>query len=154
MPSFEQPEGALATEAQAIANFKKLTLMVAGAAAKYEMDGKINLKEQQELVLFIADMLIDLYLAESALLRVQKMLSNKSTEKISYYENMLKLFIHDAQYRMTKNANDALASFARGDEQKVLFMGVKRFAKYPYQPVMQLRKSISDKMIAENQYCF
>lgn len=73
MPSFDQPEGELAIEAQAIENFKKLTLMVAGAAAKYEMDGKINLKEQQELVLFIADMMLDLYLAESAFLRVQKM---------------------------------------------------------------------------------
>ncbi len=154
MPSLEQPEGYLALEQRTVSDFKKLLLMVAGAAAKYEMDGKLNLREDQEIVLFIADMMIDLYLAESGMLRILKMKQNNSRDNIELYENMLKIWLQQVQANMVKNATDALASFAAGDEQRVLLMGVKRFAKYPPQPVVQLRKDISDCLIKAGRYCF
>ena len=73
MPGFGQPEGTYGHEKEAIKNFKKIVLMVAGAAAKMQMDGQLNLKEEQEILMNIADMLIDLYQAESLLLRVEKL---------------------------------------------------------------------------------
>lgn len=72
MPSMERLEGEYAEEAKAISDFKKIILMTAGGAAKMQMDGKLNLKEEQELLMNCADMLIDLFAAESMLLRVKK----------------------------------------------------------------------------------
>lgn len=67
------PEGDYGLERRTIKDFRKMVLMVAGAAVKYQMDGKHDLKVQQEILMNIADMIIDLYLSESILLRVQKL---------------------------------------------------------------------------------
>lgn len=128
--------------------------MVAGAAVKYQMDGKHELKDQQELLMNVADMMIDLYNAESVLLRLQKLSSRKTEEEMSIYEAIMKVFFWDAQSRLVKNAQDALASFATGDELKIMLMGVKRFARYEPVNVKELRRSIAGKMIAANEYCF
>ena len=72
MPSFDKPEGVYGEEEKAIKEFKKAILMAAGAAAKLQMEGQLDLKEEQEIVMNVADMMIDTFLAESLLLRVQK----------------------------------------------------------------------------------
>ena len=154
LPDMSQPEGRYGKEIRSAKDFKKMTLMVAGAAVKYQMDGKHELKDQQELLMNVADMMIDLYNAESVLLRLQKLSSRKTEEEMSIYEAIMKVFFWDAQSRLVKNAQDALASFATGDELKIMLMGVKRFARYEPVNVKELRRSIAGKMIAANEYWF
>ncbi|MBK6930537.1 MAG: acyl-CoA dehydrogenase family protein [Saprospirales bacterium] len=155
MPSFEKTGGEYAEEFRAIADFKKIALMTAGAAAKMQMDGKLNLKDEQEVLLNCADMLIDLFIAESLLLRVQKLAQRADkAQPQAVYDAMLQVFLHDATARMTKNATDALASFAEGDLLKTFLMGLKRFTKYPPVNVKEGRRRIAAALREANGWCF
>jgi alkylation response protein AidB-like acyl-CoA dehydrogenase len=137
-------------EAKALNDFKKLVLMVAGAAAKYQMDGKHDLKNEQEILMNIADMTIDLYMSESLWLRLKKL--GEDHEKFDVYQAILKTFFHDAQFRMRKNASDALASFAEGDEARIMQMGIQRFTQYPVQNVKEQRRIVAEDLIKANTY--
>jgi hypothetical protein len=155
MPSFEKLEGPYAEERRAVGDFKKIVLMTAGAAAKMQMDGKLNLKEEQEILMNCADMLTDLFLAESALLRVEKLAQRSDKpQPQEVYDAILQVFLHDATARMTKNATDALASFAEGDLLKTFLMGLKRFTKYPPINVKEKRRLIARALLQANGWCF
>ncbi|MEM9887102.1 MAG: acyl-CoA dehydrogenase family protein [Bacteroidota bacterium] len=154
MPGFGQPEGAYGQEQKAIKDFKKIILMVAGAAAKMQMDGQINLKEEQEVLMNVSNILTDTFLAESLLLRIQK-IEAEGVGRVdqSVYDAILKTFLHDATARIQKEATDALVSFAEGDLLKTFLMGLKRFTKYPPVNVKQSRRTIASALIAANAYC-
>jgi len=154
MPSMERLEGDYAQEIKAVSDFKKVILMVAGGAAKMQMDGKLNLKEEQEVLMNCADMFIDLYAAESMLLRVQKLVGMKKEQPQEVYDAMLQVFIHDATARMTRNATDALASFAEGDLLKTFLLGVKRFTKYPPVNVKVKRRLVAEALRKAGGWCF
>ncbi|MBU6340995.1 MAG: acyl-CoA dehydrogenase family protein [Bacteroidetes bacterium] len=154
MPSFEKLEGPYAEETKAISDFKKIALMTAGAAAKMQMDGKLNLKEEQEILMNCADMLIDLFAAESMLLRVQKLQNLPKPQPQEIYDAMLQVYFHETTARFTKNATDALASFAEGDLLKTFLMGLKRFTKYPPVNVKAKRRQIAEVLLKENAWCF
>ena len=153
MPDMSQPEGHYGEEVRTIANFKKLILMVAGAAAKQQMDGHLNLKGEQEIIMNVADMLGDLLQAESTLLRVQKMREQgQGKQDIEVYDAVLRTYLHDVNAAMMKNATDAVASFVEGDLLRTFTMGIKRFTKYPPQNVKANRRRIADVLIAANDY--
>ena len=154
MPSFDKPEGPYAEEHKAIKDFKKAVLMVAGAAAKMQMDGQLNLKEEQEILMNVSDMLLDMFLAESTLLRVEKLSHMDTAVDQSVFDAILKTFITDATARIHKNGTDALVSFAEGDLLRTMLMGLKRFTKYTPTNVKTARRLIADKMINVNEYCF
>lgn len=155
MPGFETLEGQYAQERKAIKDFKKIILMVAGAAVKMQMDGKLNLEKEQELLMNIADLITDTYNAESLFLRVDK-LNTKGGGKIDQkvYDAMLSITINDTTHKMVKNATDALASFAQGDLLKTLLMGLKRYSKYPPVNVKESRRVIAAALIDKNAWCF
>lgn len=155
MPSMERPSGAYAEEKQALKDFKKILLMVAGGAAKMQMDGKLNLKDEQEILMNTADIMVDIFNAESLLLRVEK-LNDISDKKIAQetYDAILQVFLSDATARISKNATDAISSFAEGDLLKTFLMGLKRFTKYPPVNVKEKRRHIADTMLQHNGYCF
>jgi alkylation response protein AidB-like acyl-CoA dehydrogenase len=155
MPSFDKPEGAYAEEKKAVKDFKKAVLMTAGAAAKMQMDGELNLKDEQEIIMNVSDMLLDVFLAESMLLRVEKLsqMSNKPQDQ-ELYDTMLKIYMTDATARIHKNGTDALVSFAEGDLLRTMLMGLKRFTKYTPTNVTKGRRMIADTLIAANEYCF
>jgi len=152
MPDRSEPEGMFGYEERAIAHFKKTMLMVAGAAVKYQMDGKHDLRHEQQIVMQIADIAIDTFLAESLLLRVQKLTSGNDGQDTTVAEAILRLFIHEAQSRISREATDALASFATGDELTIMLKGVSRFSKYPVQNVKVLRRKIAAKCIDQGKY--
>ena len=155
MPSMERLEGPYAEETKAVADFKKVILMTAGGAAKMQMDGKLNLKEEQEIIMNCADMMIDLFAAESLLLRVRKLSEiQENAQPQEVYDAMLQVFLHDATARMTKNATDGIASFAEGDLQKTFLMGLKRFNKYPAVNVKEKRRLIADAVLKAGGWCF
>lgn len=147
------PEGVYGAEVKAVGDFKKAILMVVGAAAKAQMDGKLDLKEEQEIVMNVSDMLADLLVAESTLLRLQKLRENgKATQPQEVLDAVLKTFIHDANARVAKNGLDAVASFAEGDLLNTFVAGIRRFTAYPPQNVKALRRVVADYCIAANAY--
>ncbi len=154
MPSLSKPEGAYGEEMAALKDFKKILLMVAGAAAKQQMDGKLNLKEEQEIVMNVADIIIDTYLAESLLLRVQKLAERGREIPQDIYDAILRVFFHDVQSRIQKNAVDALGSFAEGDLLRIMVMGLKRYTKYPPVNVRELRRKIAALLLERDGYAF
>ncbi|TVR88053.1 MAG: acyl-CoA dehydrogenase [Saprospirales bacterium] len=149
MPSFEKPSGKWAAETIAVENMKKIFLLTSGAAVKYQMDGKHDLRNEQMVLTNIADILIDMFVAESLLLRVQKSVVEENEE---LYRAILSTTISDAQYRISKNAKDALHSFASGDELRVMSMGVDRFTKYPHPNIRENRELIAAKLVNANAY--
>ena len=155
MPSMERPSGKYGEELQALKDFKKIILMVAGGAAKMQMDGKLNLKEEQEILMNTADLMVDVFNAESLLLRVEKLndiADKKNNQEV--YDAMLQVFFADATARIHKFATDAIASFAEGDLLRTFLMGLKRFTKYPAVNVKEKRRLIADTMLESNSYCF
>jgi len=155
MPSMERAEGAYAEEYKAVRDFKKIILMTAGGAAKMQMDGKLNLKDEQEILMNCADMMMDLFTAESMLLRVDKLREVYSKpQPQALYDAMLQVYFHDVTARMAKNATDALASFTEGDLLKTFLMGVKRFTKYPTVNVKENRRTVAGALRAANGWCF
>ena len=153
MPSREIPEGKFGQEQLAITNFKKILLMVAGAAAKYQMDGKHDLRNEQQIVTHIADIAMDVFVAESLLLRANKLAGrNEDPERMKLIDAILRTYIHDTQHRIMKSATDALASFASGDELSIMLKGVKRFTKYPVVNVKEQRNLLADAAIAADGF--
>ena len=153
MPSFEQATGTYGNEIKAVKDFKKIVLMVAGAAAKMQMEGQLNLRAEQEILSNLADMMIDLYNAESLLLRTMKLADRDDKaagQKV--YDSILRTYITDANFRIQKNATDALTGFAEGDLLKTLLMGLKRFTKYTPANVKACRRTIAAHLIAANGY--
>ena len=152
MPSLTKTEGVFGAEVDAVKNMKKISLMVAGAAAKYQMDGVLNLKTDQEVAMNIADIMMDTFTAESMLLRLQKLESMGLSTELPM--QMTQVFFHDAISRIAKAATDALCSFAEGDALRMMLNGVKRFAKYEAINVMKARRNVAAKLIEANKFCF
>lgn len=120
-----------------------------------QMDGKLNLQTEQEILMNIADMMAETFNSEATLLRVHKLAN--MTDKLQaqeVYDAVLKVHFADATARMGKWANDALCSFAEGDLLKTFLMGLKRFTKYPPVNVKNARRLIAKAMIDKNEYCF
>ena len=152
MPVKSTEDGPWAAEHTAISHFKKNMLLVAGAAVKYQMDGKHDLNESQEIVMRIADIGIDCFVAESLLLRAEKLSAGNFQQPAEVIKAITQLFISEAQHRIQKHATDALMGFATGDELLIMVKGVKRFSQYPAINSIQARRIIADHLIAGNGY--
>ena len=151
IPDFgNEEEGEFAKEIKYINNFKKAILMVAGAAVQKLM---MQLEKEQEVLMNIADMAIEVFHAESALLRVIK-LSNKQSDDVNIYADMMRTYVYDAADRINKSGKDALNSFAEGDELRMMHIGLKRFTKVEPFNSKEARRRIANKMIDANEYCF
>ena len=152
VPEFGADDTTLfAIEKKYIKNFKKAILMVAGSAAQKLM---MELSKEQEILMNIADMLIDLYVAESLQLRVEKLVSIKGEAAAKEQLDIMRVFINDAADRIFKNGKDAVTSYAEGDEMRMMLMGLKRFTKTEAFNVKEARRRVAAKLIAENKYCF
>lgn len=152
VPDFNsEEEGLFSTEVKTIRNFKKAILMIAGAAVQKLM---MQLEKEQEILMNVADMLIDLYAAESMLLRVQKLYMMKGETEAAIYGDMLKVYMTDIADKLNKNGKTAISSFSDGDEMRMMLLGLKRFTKYELTNTKDARRRIAAKMIAENGYCW
>ena len=141
----------LDAEKKYIINFKKATLLVAGAAVQKLM---MQLAKEQEVLMNIADMMIELYIGESLYLRVSKMVGMRGEAACSIQLDMLRTFLCDSSDRLHKSGKDAINSFAEGDEQRMLLMGLKRFTKVSPMNVKDSRRRIAAKLLEENRFCF
>ena len=154
IPSFETPDYSelFAEEKEMIAKLKKVFLMVAGSAIqKYGPD----LEQHQQLLLAAADILNEIYMAESTLLRTEKNAKRFGQKEQEAQIAMAQLYLYNAVEIIAKNGKEAIISFAEGDEQRMLLMGLKRFTKYQNYPnVIALRDLIAEKLKSEGKYCF
>ncbi len=152
VPEFgEEPTGVLAKEMKAIQNAKKAILMTAGMAVQKFMQ---KLADEQEVIMNLTDMLIEVYTSESAILRTQKLAMMKSEADLQPYVDMTRVYVSDAMERINVYGKHAIASFAEGDELKLLTLGLKRFTKFDLVNTTKLRRNIADRMIEANGYCF
>jgi len=153
IPDFNAAEedGLFSKEKKYIANFKKAVLMVAGAAVQKLMQ---QLGKEQEVLMNLADMLIELYASESIQLRVEKLVGMRGEEACKEQLDMMRVYISDAAEKISKAGKEALNAFADGDERKMMMMGLKRFTKTDDFNTTQARRNVAAKLIAENKYCF
>ena len=152
IPDFGEPDTTLFVEEKNIvANFKKAVLMVAGAAAQKLM---MQLAKEQEVLMNVADMVIECYVAESVLLRTEKMVAMKGEANCQLQLDMMRTFIYEASERIHKAGKDALYSFAEGDEQRMMLMGMRRFTKVAPKSYKEMRQRIATSLIEANEYCF
>ncbi|HTL82767.1 MAG TPA: acyl-CoA dehydrogenase family protein [Bacteroidia bacterium] len=152
IPDFGAPDDSLfAAEKRAISGFKKAILMVAGAAVQKLM---MQLAKEQEILMNVADMLIELYTCESVQLRVEKLVAMKGEANCAIQLDMMRTEIYDAADRINKAGKDAINSFAEGDEQRMMLMGLKRFTKVDPFNVKEARQRIAQKLIEQNKYCW
>ena len=154
IPSFETPDYSelFAEEKEMIGKLKKAFLMVAGAAVqKYGPD----LDAHQQLLIAAADILIEIYMAESTLLRTEKLAKKQGEAVVQEQIAMAKLYLYKAVDVVTQKGKESVISFAEGDEQRMMLMGLRRFTKYTNMPnIIGLREVITTKLVAENNYCF
>jgi alkylation response protein AidB-like acyl-CoA dehydrogenase len=152
IPDFGSDEdGAFSKEIKYINNFKKAILMTAGAAVQKLM---MSLDKEQEVLMNIADMAIETYHTESALLRVMKLVEKQGEEATSLEIDMMRTYLYDAADKINKAGKDALNSFAEGDELRMMHIGLKRFTKVEPFNTKEARRRICNKMLTENKYCY
>ncbi|MBG6061626.1 alkylation response protein AidB-like acyl-CoA dehydrogenase [Flavobacterium sp. CG_9.1] len=154
IPSFETPDYSelFAEEKEMIAKLKKVFLMVAGGAVqKYGPD----LDAHQQLLMAASDILIEIYMAESTILRTEKLAKKEGEAKVQEQIAMAKLYLYKAVDIVTQKGKESVISFAEGDEQRMMLMGLRRFTKYTNMPnIVGLREAITTKLVVENAYCF
>ena len=153
VPSFESIDTSelFAMEKDLVHKLKKVFLMVGGKAAMSLQD---RIEDEQEIMMNLADVMIEIYAAESVLLRTEKLVSLRGEAACAAQIAMTKIYLYEAIDKVEAAAKEAIVSFAKGDEQKVLLMGLKRFTKPDFINPKELRRQVADVMIAEGKYPF
>src|SRR5258705_1161459 len=152
IPDFgAEDDTAFAKEKKLVSNLKKAILMTAGAAVQKLM---MKIEGEQEVLMNIADMAIETFNAESVLLRVMKIVDQQGEAASQHHLNIMRTYLYDAADKVNKSGKDAINSFAEGDEQRMILMGLKRFTKAEPLNSKETRRAIADKMIGEGKYCF
>ncbi len=144
--------GDYALEQQAVANFKKVLIMLLGTAAQQAMSGQLNLKTEQEILMNLADIITEIFNAEGILMRVRKIAESYPDKDINLYNAILRTHLHDATSRVTKQATDAISSFIAPEMQASFISGLRKFTKYPLQNIKENRRMIAGVLIAEGEY--
>ena len=149
--SIEEEEGLFVAEKKVLRNLKKAALMVAGAAVQ---KFTTSLSGEQEILMNIADMAIEIYVAESVLLRVEKLTGIKGEAAVDLQKQMALVYLHEAVEKVNNAGRAAVTSFGEGDELRGMLMGLKRFTKIEPINLKNARRQIADAMVAENKYIF
>ena len=154
IPSFDTPDFSelFAEEKDLIVKLKKAFMMVAGSAVQ---KFGTELDSHQQILMAASDMLIEIYMAESTILRTEKLAKKEGADKVKEQIAMAQLYLYQAVDIVTQKGKEAIISFVEGDEQRMMLMGLRRFTKYTNMPnVVALKETITSKLVAENEYCF
>jgi hypothetical protein len=153
IPNFgaTEEDGVFAKEKKALSNLKKAGLMVAGSAVQKFM---AKLSDEQEILMNLADMLIEGYIAESVLLRVEKLIGLRGEKECEIQKEMAILYLHYAMEQGASNGRQAIMAFAEGDELRLMLMGLKRFTKIDPYNLNAARRKVADFVIEKGEYPF
>ncbi len=153
IPDFgvSEDEGLFAKEKKALRNLKKAGLMISGAAVQKFMQ---KLADEQEILMNLADMLIEGYVAESALLRVEKLIGLRGEENCAIQTDMMRIYLYEAVENASRVAKEAIYAIAEGDEQRMMLMGLKRFTKMEPFNLKEARRRVANHLLDKNEYSF
>lgn len=152
IPSFAEGEKTLFSEEfKAIQQAKKVILMIAGTAGQ-KFGEKIQL--EQEILMILADMLIEVFVAESSLLRTVKLISKKGETSLTLQIAATKVLVNDMVQKIDTLGKNAIPAICEGDMQKMLNMGLKRFTKFESVNTIEARRQIASEIIKTESYCF
>lgn len=144
-------DGLFVKEKKALSNMKKAGLMVAGAAVQKFM---MKLSEEQEILMNLADMLIEAYVAESTLLRVEKLIGQRGEKPCEIQKEMVMIYLHHAIEKTASCGRQAITAFAEGDELRLMLMGLKRFTKIDPYNLKEARRKVANHVIEKGEYPF
>jgi butyryl-CoA dehydrogenase len=151
-PSFEEaPEGVLADEARVVANAKKMFLQAAGGAVQKFRE---KLADEQELIGALANVVMEIYAMESALLRAQKAAGAKGESAVQTMVDAARVFINDAAERVEHEAKRAIAAVHEGDMLTTQMAVLKRFAKRAPVDTIALRRRVAAAVQSQDRYPF
>ncbi len=153
IPDFgtDEEEGLFVKEKKVLKNLKKAALLAAGAAVQKFM---MALDKEQEIIMNLADMLIEVYAAESALLRVEKLIGVRGEAAVSVHRDAALVYLHEAVEKVAWAGRQAITSFAEGDELNVMLMGLKRFTKIDPINLKDARRRVAQAALEANGYPF
>jgi alkylation response protein AidB-like acyl-CoA dehydrogenase len=149
--SFDEDEGVLAAEMKLALNAKKVALMTLGTAAQKYM---AKLAEEQEVLMGVADIVMDVYAMESAILRAQKLAAKSGEAAAARYIEMVQVFCNDAVQRIEARAKNTLAAMSEGDELRTLLAALRRFTRQTPINTVAARQRIADVLIKANKYAY
>jgi len=148
-PSMSEEEGLLEKEQKMVAHAKKMGLLAAGAATKKYMD---KLANEQEVVALIADIIIEIFAMESALLRARKKFQKDGEEKSKIHIAATRVYINDSFQRVDIMTKQVFAAISEGEELRTQLMGLKKFARFTPINTIALRREIADSVIPVARY--
>lgn len=151
LPELDEDERLLTAELRLTKNAKKVALMTLGTAVQKYMTA---LADQQEVLLGVADIIMDVYAMETAILRAQKVASLQGEQAAARHIDMARAFCNDAIQRIDANARNTLAAVSEGDELRTLLAALRRFTKYTPVNTFAIRARIADAMIEANRYAY
>jgi hypothetical protein len=150
IPDFGAVDDApFAAERKLVANLKKALLMVAGGAVQKLM---MKLEHEQEILMHLADMGIEVFHAESALLRAMRLVAERGEAGAALPLDIARTYLYDAADRVNKSGKDAINAFAAGDEQRMMLLGLKRFTKAEPFNTKDARRRIAARVIGDERY--
>jgi len=152
IPDFETAEDLFfAYEKRVLKNLKKAGLMIAGAAVQKLM---MNLSKEQEILMNIADIIGYVYLAESTLLRVEKLVAKRGEDAVKGQIDIARVYLDSVVDHVSIAGKQALNAFAEGDELRMMLMGLRRFTKTEPFNSKEARQRIARQLIEANRYCY
>ena len=152
IPEFgDEDDSLFAAELKTLKNLKKAGLMIAGAAVQKLM---MTLSKEQEILMNIADIIGSVYVAESTILRVQKLVSIRGEEACAGQIDMMRIYLQTAIDKTALAGKEALNSFAEGDELNMMLMGLRRFTKVAPFNIKNARQRVAKQLIEANKYCY
>jgi alkylation response protein AidB-like acyl-CoA dehydrogenase len=153
IPDFgaSEEEGLFVKEKKVLANLKKAGLLIAGAAVQKFM---MKLSDEQEVLMSLADILIEAYVAESTLLRVEKMIGIRGEANCQAEKEMAIIYLHHAVEKAASAAKSAIYAFAEGDELRLMLLGLKRFTKVEPYNLKEARRRVANYVIEKGEYPF
>jgi alkylation response protein AidB-like acyl-CoA dehydrogenase len=151
MSGFDDDDSLLSAEQKLTTNAKKVALMTLGTAAQKYM---MKLADQQEILMGIADIIMDAYAMETAILRARKLAAAKGESASERYLDMTRVFCNDAVGRIEARAKSTLSGMAEGDELRTLLAALRRFTKLQPMNTIAARQRIADAMIEKNKWVY
>jgi len=151
MQGFDDDDTLLAAEQKLTTNAKKVALMTLGTAAQKYM---MKLGDQQEILMGVADIIMDTYAMESAILRARKLAAAEGETAAARYLDITRVFCNDAVGRIETRAKSTLAGMSEGDELRTLLAALRRFTKLQPMNTIAARQRIADDMIAANKWIY
>jgi alkylation response protein AidB-like acyl-CoA dehydrogenase len=151
MPSASIGDGAvLEEETKAVGIFKKVALMVLGTAMQTY---GTKLTDEQEVLSYLADIIIDVFAAESAVLRARDAAASRNPQA-SLHEDAARVFVNDAAQRVEASAKSALAAMSEGDTLRTLLAALRRLMKVTPVNTVAVRRRLAEATTAKGAYIF